>query len=78
MKPSTLMKIGISGTALSIIAGFIPLLTALLGDDGISMWVHQYINEGNLTVMLMVFAAIIIYAAVKMSEESKEKSKERE
>ena len=71
MKASTLIKIGIIGTASCIVAGFIPLLTALFGNDAINQWIHEYINEGNMTVLLIIFAAILIYGAIKKIEESK-------
>lgn len=70
MKASTLLKVGIIGTALSIVAGFIPLFSALSGSVALNRWVHKYINESNMTVLLLIFAAILIYGGLKKIEES--------
>jgi hypothetical protein len=70
MKASTLIKIGIIGTASCIFAGFIPILAAVSGNDAINQWLNNYINEGSMTVLLFIFAAILIYGARKKIEES--------
>ena len=70
MKTSTLMKIGITGTALSIVAGFVPIVAAFFGNENMNRWIHKYINETNMTVLLLFFAAILFYASLKKSDES--------
>lgn len=65
MQTSTLLKIGIIGMFLSVLACFVPLLAALFGNDALSLWMNHHVNETDATELLIVFSAFIIYAMVK-------------
>lgn len=70
MQTSTLLKIGIAGMFVSVIAAFVPLIAALLfGDDSMSQWTSRHVNEADTTVLLMFFAAMILYAMIKMGQQ---------
>lgn len=70
MQSSILLKIGIIGTVVSIVTGFVPLLAPFLGNGALKQWIGTYINETNLTVLLIIFAAMIFYAILKKDRES--------
>lgn len=70
MKSSILLKIGITGTVISIVMGFVPLLGPFLGNGALSAWIGDYINETNLTVLLIFFAGMIFYSIIKRDRES--------
>ena len=70
MKSSILIKVGVIGTVVSIVMGFVPLLAPLLGNSALRHWIGMYINETNLTVLLIIFAAMIFYAIINKDRES--------
>lgn len=70
MKPSILIKIGITGMALLIVAGFIPLFAPLLDDGALKKWIGSHIDESHLTLLLFIFVGIIFYAVLKKDSES--------
>jgi len=70
MQTSTLLKIGIAGMFITVIAAFVPILVALLfHNDKLSLWTHDFINETDATVLLILFASMIIYAMVKRGQQ---------
>ena len=70
MNMSILLKIGVTGFVLSLLSSFIPILAALFDNDSLNKSIHKYINETNMTMLRLVFAAMIFIAILKKSEES--------
>ncbi|HKJ83842.1 MAG TPA: hypothetical protein VJ961_07495 [Mariprofundaceae bacterium] len=69
MHTSTLLKIGAIGMFISVLSAFVPLLAALFGNENLSQWMSAYVNETGVTLVLMFFAGMIIYAMIKKGRE---------
>lgn len=65
MQTSLLLKIGITGLFLSVMAAVLPLIFALLGNDSLSNWVSDNLNLKVVTIALFSFAGLMVYAMAK-------------
>ena len=70
MTSSTWFKIGFTGMGISVVAALAPVVMAVLGHPQFSEHLGIILNEKSLSIILIVFSAIIFLAVKKKREES--------
>ena len=68
MKPSTLLKTGIFGTAVAALCCFTPVLVLLFGALGLAAWIGYL--DAVLLPALIFFVGVTVYAFVKTDKDA--------
>ncbi len=69
MKTSTLLKTGITGTVISALCCFTPVLVMLFGAVGLAVWVGYL--DYILMPSLLFFVGLTIYAVMRKEREKR-------
>jgi hypothetical protein len=67
---STWFKIGFTGTGIAVVAALAPVVMAVLGHPKFSEHLGVILNEKSLSILLILFSAVIFRAVMKKREES--------
>jgi len=70
MKRSTLLKTGITGTIISALCCFTPVLVVLFGAMGLAAWIGYL--DYLLMPSLLFFVGLTIYAVIQKKREKRE------